>query len=147
MDSDFFMDLEEVKENLSSAEVVSLYFPLLGKVLLVDVRHNPHEGPMVRLAPMVSSIEERIRSIRRMRPRFGRPNHVAILPWPKYVDSLLRLGLWDIIANRLQADGYAESVEEGLRALQELRELEHSEVLAPVKGENYESLWEQGEKG
>ena len=38
MDSDFFMDLEEVKENLSSAEVVSLYFPLLGKVLLVDVR-------------------------------------------------------------------------------------------------------------
>lgn len=147
MDSDFFMDMDEVKENLSSAEVVSLYFPLLGKVLLVDVRHSPHEGPMVRIVPMVSSIEERVRSIRRMRPRFGRPNHVTILPWPKYVDSLLRLGLWEIIANRLQADGYAESVAEGLRALQELRELEHSEVLAAVKGDNYESLWEQGEKG
>src|SRR5207245_8839458 len=73
MDSDFLIDVGEVRESLASAEVISVFFPLLQKVLLVDTRHDEVEGPMVKVATVAASMEHRLRALRRMRPRFDRP--------------------------------------------------------------------------
>ncbi|MBI4497447.1 MAG: hypothetical protein HY689_06070 [Chloroflexi bacterium] len=147
MDSDFPIDLPQVLEDIRTAEVLSILFPLVRKVLLLDTRHDSLEGPLVRVAPMVNSVEERTRSLRRMRPRFGAPEEVRLVPWPKYVASLERLGVVDALAQRIVLLGYADRVPALRRALQELQALEQDELLAAVTGDNYDSLWERYPRG
>lgn len=146
MDSDFLIDVSEVQDSLASAEVISIFFPLLQKVLLIDTRHNATEGPMVRVAAVAASMEHRIRSLRRMRPRFDRPQTITLIPWPKYVDTLLNMGVWDLIAGRLRGTGHPEAIEQGTRALKRLRRLEQNEVLAAISGTGYETLWARDEE-
>lgn len=141
MDGDFRVDLGDIQKNLEGAEVISLYFPLLRKALLVDTRHDAVDGPLVKVVPMVDSIEERLRSLRRLRPRFPRPESLAVIPWPKYVSSLKRLGLWDRLVQRMAALGDVGTVRACQTAFEELCQLEREEVAAAIKGERYHSLW------
>lgn len=145
MDSDFLVDLSELRENLATAEVISIFFPLLQKVLLIDTRHDDLEGPMVRVASVAASMEHRLRALRRMRPRFPRPDNIALVPWPKYVDTLMTLGLWEILAQRLRESGHSESVDKGERALAKLRRMERNEVISAITGDGYETLWAREE--
>lgn len=141
MDSDYVIDLPEVLNNVRTAEVVSLYFPLFRKVLLFDARHDDVEGPMVRVVPMVNSVEERVRALRRLRPRFGRPQSITLVPWPKSVDSAERLGVVQALMQRLALLGYADRVPELRACLEELRQAERAELVAAITGEHYETLW------
>lgn len=143
MESDFPIDIEEMRALLQSAEVVSLFFPLLRKTLIIDARHNEAEGPMVRLVSMVDSIEERFRTLRRLRPRFPRPESITIIPWPKGVDSLERLGLWDVLVQKMMGTGHHHMANVCLKVAERLRQLERQESLAAVAGTNYDSLWER----
>ena len=45
MDGDFRIDLEEVLKNIDSAEVISIYFPLLRKTILIDTRFTEEGFP------------------------------------------------------------------------------------------------------
>ena len=45
-----------------------------------------------------------------MRPRFPHPESVTVIPWPRYVKSLKRVGLWDKIVQRMVATGSREIV-------------------------------------
>ncbi len=146
MDSDFLIDVGEVRESLASAEVISVFFPLLQKVLLVDTRHDEVEGPMVKVATVAASMEHRVRALRRMRPRFDRPQNITLIPWPKYVDTFLNMGVWEMIADRLRETGHQETVEQGERALARLRRMEKGEILAAITGEGYETLWARDEQ-
>ena len=146
MDSDFLIDVGEVRESLASAEVISVFFPLLQKVLLIDTRHDEVEGPMVKVATVAASMEHRLRALRRMRPRFDRPQNITLIPWPKYVETFLNMGVWEIIADRLRETGHAETVEQGERALARLRRMEKGEILAAITGEGYETLWARDEQ-
>lgn len=145
MDSDFLIDVSEVRDCVASAEVISIFFPLLQKVLLIDTRHDEFEGPMVRVATVAASMEHRIRALRRMRPRFERPQTVTLVPWPKHVETLMSLGVWDMIADRLRETGHGESVDEGLKAIKKLRRMEHNEVVSAITGHGYETLWARDE--
>ena len=146
MDSDYVIDLPEVLKNVQEAEVVSLYFPLFRKVLLVDTRHDEIEGPVVRVVPMVNTVEERVRALRRMRPRFGRPQSLTLIPWPKQVDSVERLGVLNALMERLVLLGYADRVPEFRKCVGELREYERAEMVAAITGENYETIWPRRER-
>ena len=147
MDSDFRIDLAEVNRNLDTAEVVSLYFPLLRKTLLIDNRRSDIDGPMIKVVPMVSTPEERFRSLRQLRPRFPKPESVTIIPWPKYVGSLVRLGVWGHIAGRFAETGDPEMVRQCEACLQELLIAEREEIGRAVRGENFQDLWRSGGKG
>src|SRR3989337_395317 len=105
MDSDFRIDIGEVKRAIDYGEIIALYFPLLRKTLLMDSRTTPVDGPMIRVVPMASSAEERFRELVRMRPRLPTPESINIIPWPKYVASLPRMGVWDHIVRRFLALG------------------------------------------
>lgn len=141
MDADFSLNLEELAQNIDTAEVLTIYFPLLRKSLVVDMRTTPWEGPMVRVVPMVRSPEERYRSIKRMRPHFPRPQSLTLLPWPKYVDSLVRLGIYDRLLARLSATGDPGAVQACKRAFGHLRRLERQEITAVIRGETYHAIW------
>ena len=146
MDFDFHIDLSEVKENIDSAEVLAIYFPLLRKTLLIDARSNEIDGPLVKVVPMASSPEERFQSLNRLRPRFPRPESITIIPWPKYVASLARLGIWDHIVRRFADLGDPELVRKCEACLRELLTLEQEEVRHAISGENYEVLWSRPRK-
>ena len=141
MDGEFVLDIEDVIESVESAEVMSLFFPTFGKAVVIDTRSTDTQGPMVRIMPMVASPQERLRSLRRLRPGFPRVRGLTVVPWPRYVDSLVTLGVWDRVVQRFAEAGQDGSVAECEGVLRELRMLEKAELSAVVQGDNYHTLW------
>lgn len=141
MDNDFRLDLSEILAAVEKAEVLTIFFPLLGQALLVDTRSDDVEGPLVQAVPMVASVEERVRSLERLRPRFGRPQGIVAIPWFRRVESLRELGVLTGIARRLvRTGGCGVDCEAAFQAL--LRS-EQKQLLAAVKGAAYQTLWQR----
>jgi len=141
MDEDFGLDIAETLANIDKAEVLSVFFPTFRKALIIDTRSNGSQGPLVKVMPMVASPQERVRAIRRMRPGFPRITNLTVVPWPRYVDSLVAQGIWDKILARLTAAGQDQAVADCQAAFQELKKMEKDELASVVKGENYHTIW------
>ncbi len=142
MDSDYRVDISEINRTIDLADVVALYFPFLRKTLLMDGRTNGIDGPLIKVVPMASSAEERFRELVRLRPRFAKPEGITIIPWPKYVASLVRLDVWDHIVRRFIETGPPDIVRQCESCLQELYKVEREEIRRAITGENYETLWD-----
>ena len=142
MDSDFQIDIGEVQRAIDVGEITALYFPLIRKTLLMDTRTTPVDGPMIKVVPMASSPEERFRELVRMRPRLPKPESINIVPWPKYVASLVRLQVWDHIVRRYLEIGPPNVVKNCEECLQELHTIEQEELRRAITGERYETLWD-----
>lgn len=145
LDSDYRIDVSEVIRNIDGAEVIALYFPLLRRTLLMDLRTNEIDGAMIRVVPMANTPEERFQSLVKMRPRFRKPDSIVIIPWPKYVASIADLGIWDHIVRRYADTGSPSTVRECERCLRELTKMERDEIHRAISGENYETMW--GKRG
>ena len=141
MEEGFDYDLDELLKKIETAEALSVFFPKLRKAVVVDIRFNDRVGPMIRILPMVASLQERLRTIRRLRPGFPRLRTMSQISWPRYVDSLVKEGIWDKIAERVKHSGYSEAIEACGSVLEELRRLERAELTAVVRGENYHTIW------
>ena len=141
MDNDFRLDLSEILAAVEKAEVLTIFLPLLGQVLLVDTRSDEVEGPLVQAVPMVASVEERVRSLERLRPRFGRPRGIVAIPWFRRVESLRELGVIASISRRLARNGRCGVDCE--TALQALLQTEQKQLHAAVKGTTYQTLWQR----
>ncbi len=141
MSDDFVLDIDEIKKNIDAAEIMSVFFPTFRKAVVIDTRSKQTDGPMIRLMPMAASPQERLRSIRRLRPGFPRVHSLTLIPWPRYVDSLVSLGIWDRIVQRFKKAGQTEAVETSEKVLAELRQLEKVEFAAVVRGDNYHTIW------
>ena len=144
MSGEFEMDPQEVIESVESAEVLSLSFITLRKALVIDTRRSGSEGPLVRIMEIVGSPQERIKSIRRLRAGFPRVRSLTVIPWPRYVDSLVALGIWERILGRVAESGDQAAVTACEEALAELTRLEKAEMAAVVKGESYHTIWASG---
>lgn len=141
MDGDFRIDLDDLIKNVDTAEVISIYFPVLRKTILVDTRCTLEDPPMVRIVQMAGSLEERQRSLRKLRPQFSRPKSITVVPWPKYVDSLVDLGVWSKVLERIAYSGHKEAVQRCDQVLNEVRRLEKNELAAVINGDNYHTVW------
>ncbi len=141
MEGNFLFDIDNVIENIGEAEVMSVFFPAFRRSLIVDTRFNSSAGPFVRLMPMVRSPQDRMRSIRRMRPEFPRPANLTLIPWDRFVDSLVASGVWDRIIDRVRESGDETALESCSRALTELRKIEHDELVNAITGKDYHTLW------
>ncbi|MQF48825.1 hypothetical protein FIM08_02850 [SAR202 cluster bacterium AC-647-N09_OGT_505m] len=141
MDGDFRVNLEELLRKIDNAEVISIYFPLLRKTILVDTRFTMEDPPMVKVVPMASSGEDRHRALRRLRPSFPRPKTITVLPWPKYAESLVRLGVWQRVLQLFVHSGHKETVQACNLVLEEVYDLEREELAAVITGENYHTMW------
>ena len=141
MEGNFLFDLNEVIRNVKSAEVMSVFFPAFHRALIVDTRFSETEGPLVRLMPMARSPQDRMRSIRRMRPGLPRPRNLTLIPWQRFVPSLVSSGVWDSILDRVRESGDADALAACEKALADLLELEREETLGAITGEKYHTVW------
>ena len=140
MNADFPVEMNEVIQTIESSEVITILFPIIRHSLVVDTRSSSEVGPMVRAMPQTRGLEERIRAVHRLRPQFARPDHLVVIPWPKYITSLVSLGVADALAKRLSSS--SEGMRELRQAIEQLARLERQEMVAVISGEgNYRTIW------
>jgi hypothetical protein len=143
---DFGMNLDEVKGVIDTAEVLVIRFAILEKRLLMDARHNEKEAPLLQLVSKASSVEERFRSLKQLRPDFTLPDKIMSFTWPRHVETFRVAGLWQRILDRLAASGHAGLEEQAEAVFQELVREETTEILTAIRGgDNYQSLWQRQE--
>ena len=148
MEGNFLFDIRDVMQNIERAEVMSVFFPTFRRSLIIDTRYKEDVGPLVRLMPMARSPQDRMRSIRRLRPEFPRPANLTLVPWQRYVGSLISSGVWDKILDRLEESGDEGALVACDEALKELRQLESDELTAAITGDNYHTVWSrEGQSG
>jgi hypothetical protein len=135
IDGGIEIDLDEVVQNILEAEVVSLFFPTLRRSLLIDTRTSEHAGTFVKVVPMAKDGGDRLRSLRKLRPQFARPDSITLIPWDARVDSLVSLGIWEPILERIDCPEVAE------QCLATLRAIEVAEHRAAIMGDDYQTLW------
>ena len=81
-----------------------------------------------------------------MRPHLPRATEMVVIPWPSYVESLVRSGVWASIEKRVAESGSEQAARSLAGALAELRQHESTELAAIIRGEHYETIWEREEK-
>ena len=145
MDGDFGVDLGAIVEHVETAETFSIFFPNLRRALVVDMRHGPEEGPLVRVLPMARSPQERLRSLRRLRPYLPRATQMVAIPWPTYVVNMVRSGVWSKLAERITESGSEDAVRALEQGLKELKRYESNELATLIKGEHHETIWSRTE--
>ena len=142
MNGNNFQDnIEEIKNTLLEADVVSLFFPYFGKTVLIDIRSNETDGPALILTEMVRSPRERIRSMEQLRPGFNDPEKMVLIPWVRYLETLIDSGIWSIIIKKLEEASFIDPKASADEILKKLRNLEHSELADAVNGSSYKTIW------
>jgi hypothetical protein len=141
---EYGLDIEEVTRVIDSADVLVIRFQIVDKRLLIDCRVSDQEGPLVAVVPKAGSVEERFKSLKKMRPRFPLPEKIMSFLWPRQMQTFRDSGLWERIEARmvsLGGEGMREVCEQIYR---ELEREEKAEVVAAIRGgEGYQSLWER----
>ena len=141
MDMDFPVDLAEYGRRIEGAEVLTVYFPMLGRTLLLDLRCTANIPPFIRVVNSVRGPEERLRYLRRVRTGLPRPADLTALFWPRFVHSLVRLGVFERMLERTAATGHPSAVQDCREALRELQQLERAEIASVICGEHYHTVW------
>ena len=141
---DYGLDMDEVTRVIDAADVLVVRFAIVDKRLLVDSRTSETEGPLIALVPKAGSVEERFKSLKKLRPRFPLPEKIMSFMWPRHIDTLQDSGVWDKIARRLVSLGGEEMTSRCDEVFQQLALEEKTEVLQAIRGgEGYQSLWER----
>ena len=141
---DYGLDINEVARVIDSAEVLVIRFAILDKRLLIDSRTSEHEGPLIAIVPKAGSVEERFKSLKKLRPRFSLPEKIMSFMWPRHMETFRNSGLWDRIEARMVSLGGEEMGERCRHLYEELAREEKAEVMAAIRGgEGYQSLWER----
>lgn len=143
MDSDFLLDYDEIIKTVRTADVITFRFITVNQRLLIDNRSSEIDPPLVKLVPRATSVEERFRSLKKLRPRFRLPEKISAIFWPKFIDTLVERGVWDAIVQRIEAAGFTQAARDCECVLRELREIERCEIANAVRGEGYQALWER----
>src|SRR3972149_3488150 len=102
---DYGLDIEEETRVIDAAEVLVVRFAILDKRLLIDSRTNENEGPLIVVVPKAGSVEERFKSLKKLRPRFPLPEKIMSFMWPRHIDTLRNSGVWGKIGRRMGSLG------------------------------------------
>jgi hypothetical protein len=141
---DYGFDMDEVMRVIDTAEVLVVRFAILDKRLLIDARTSAEEGPLISVVPRATSLEDRFRSLKQMRPRFPLPDKIMSFLWPRHLETFRSSVLWERIVQRLVSLGGEEMAAQCEKVCQGLEHDERAEVLAAIRGgEGYQSLWER----
>jgi len=135
--------LSQVFSAITEADVISIFFPLLRRALVVDLRNAPETPPMIRVMGQVNSMEERINSIEEIRPGLGKIRSILGVPWLKSVRSLEEVGITSSLVERLaQAGMYPpESASALHNSIDRLWKIEAMAFKGLIRGEGYKTLW------
>lgn len=134
MDNAYNPASSKIIRALTEAEVMSIYFPWVGKAYIVDTRHNLENGPAVLLDDMAGSPEERLRSIQRLRPQFERIGQLTLAPWIGSTRSFAERGVLDAVVERFQTLGFPDTAQAARTTFRALRREERAMLLDLVAG-------------
>ena len=141
---DYGLDMGEVARVIDTADVLVVRFAIVEKRLLVDSRTNESDGPLIAVVPRAGSIEERFKSLKKLRPLFPLPEKIMSFMWPRHIETFRNSGLWDKIAGRMVSLGGDDMSTRCEQVYQELAQEERASVMAAIRGgEGYQSLWER----
>lgn len=144
MSDEFGVDLDEVFKVIDTADVLVIRFHLIDKRLLVDFRTKAGVLPLVKVVPRAESVEDRFRSIKRLRPELPLPEKVMSFHWPRSVPVMLNSGVWQHLVDRVSSLGDDETTDACGRAMEELMALERREVFGAIRGaDHYQTIWER----
>jgi hypothetical protein len=141
MDNDFSIDLADIAATIHTSDVVAIRFVSVGQRLLLDFRSTELDGPMVKVVEPVSSVEERYRSLRRLRPRFPAPEKIVAIWWPRFATSLHATGIWDEIIERVRDSGHLDALDRAEGALRELIAMEREQQHDAIVGRGFRTIW------
>lgn len=142
--SDFGVDLDTILQAVDSADVLIVRFPYIEQRLLVDVRADAADPPVICLVSQASAIEERFRSVKQARPKLPVPERIVSFQWPRHADALQAAGVWTRIVERLRATGHRGVDARCQQAWQALQTEERREAVAAIRGgDRYDTLWER----
>ncbi len=141
MDDEQFV--ERMMAAIEEADVISLFFPLLRRALVVDARTSGGQPPLIAGMPQVSSVEERIAMIEARRPGLGKVRAVLAVPWTRPVRELEERRVVQVLVERLGRSGMQP--EEARRRLQKafgrLWNIEQLAFASMIRGEGYQTIW------
>lgn len=143
MDNAYNISSGKIIRALAEAEVMSIFFPRVGKALIVDTRHDADRGPVVLMDDMVGSAEERLQSVRRLRPEFTEIAQLTLAPWLGSTRAFAEQGILEAIIRRFQALGFHGEADDVTRAFNALRRQERRMTLDLIAGEaqTTRTLW------
>ena len=97
MSEEFGIDLEDVFKVIEQSEVLVVRFSTVGtKRLLIDFRTDEQNLPFIGLVEPANSVEERIRSVKKLRPSFPYPEKFMSFQWPRSIPLLELSGVWGL---------------------------------------------------
>lgn len=141
---DYGLDLDEVARVIDAAEVLVVRFAILDRRLLIDTRSSESEGPLIAVVPKASSVEDRFKALKKLRPRLPLPDKIMSFMWPRQMETFRASGLWDKIEGRMVSLGGEKMLAVCKAVFEELERQEKAEVVAAIRGgESYQSLWER----
>jgi hypothetical protein len=119
-------------------------FDIVQKRLLVDFRTKPGVGPAIAMVAPAESVEDRFRSIKKMRPEFAFPERVMSFQWPRSMRVLQGSGVWQRIVDRMGMLGGDPADQACGETMGQLEAEERREVGRAIRGaEHYQTLWER----
>jgi hypothetical protein len=144
MSDDYGVDLDEVHKVIEASDVLVVRFHIVQRRLLVDFRTKPGIGPYVAMVAPASSVEERFRAIKEVRPEFPLPERVMSFQWPRMIAVMVDSGVWQRIVDRATSLGGQEAAEACTTVLDRLLAEERAEVQRAIRGsEHYQTLWQR----
>src|SRR4051812_1160167 len=138
---------DQVLMAIKSAEVLSIFFPRVGRSLILDCRQSIDSGPVVLVDGMVESPEARLNSFRRLRPGLPLPQQLTLAPWPGAVRVFAEVGLLDALVGRCREDGGDDLAVQAEQRFAELRRLEQDAMRSLVRGNGMETIWQRRPQG
>lgn len=130
-------------EAIRSGEVISLFFPRIGKSLVLDLRHTIEIPPSVMIDEMVSRPAERVERLEELRPTMPTPEEVRIAPWMGSVGTLWETGIADALLERCSDTGDSQLVEQCREVLDRLERIERQHVRDIVRGDMARTIWQR----
>lgn len=144
MSDEYGVDLDEVYKVIDAADVLVVRFHIVQKRLLIDFRTQPGVGPLISMVDPASSVEERFRAIKELRPDFPLPERVMSFQWPRMIGVLLASGVWQRMVDRVGVTGGADAVDDCARVMDQLLAEERREVRNAIRGaDHYQTLWQR----
>lgn len=135
MDNAYNISSAKIISALGEAEVMSIFFPRVGKALIVDTRHNADHGPVMLIDDMVGSAEERLQSVRRLRPEFTEIAQLTLAPWIGSTRAFAEQGILDAIVARFHAMGFHDAADDAITVFQRLKRHETQVMRDLVAGD------------
>jgi hypothetical protein len=141
------VDIKEIDNIVSNADVFAVGFRLFPERLLIDTRYDeggpqrPPVTPLVAIVDPVQSVQERFFWLGQQRPTLGMPHNFMFFFWPHSVRYLEESGIWERIKHRVVSSGFGGAAETCDDALRDLLERERKATVEAITGERYQTLW------